>query len=83
MSQENIDFIAKNVYDNFQSGNIAGLMEVLADDVVWNYHGPREQIPYAGAYSGKAGAGEQLQNFVGATDTGYLKVSFFGPLATG
>jgi ketosteroid isomerase-like protein len=69
MSQQNIDFVARNIYANFQSGNIAGVMDVLADDVVWNYHGPRQQIPFAGEYSGKAGAGEQLQNFVGATDT--------------
>jgi ketosteroid isomerase-like protein len=69
MSQENIDFVAQNIYANFQSGNIAGVMDALSDDVVWHYHGPREQIPYAGAYSGKAGAGEQLQTFVGATDT--------------
>ncbi len=69
MSQQNIDFVTQNVYANFQAGNIAGVMDALADDVVWNYHGPREQIPYAGEYDGKAGAGEQLQNFVGATDT--------------
>jgi ketosteroid isomerase-like protein len=68
MSQENIDFVAQNIYANFQSGNIAGVMDALSDDVVWHYHGPREQIPYAGAYSGKAGAGEQLRTFVGATD---------------
>ena len=69
MSQENIDFITNNVYANFQSGNIAGLMDVLADDVAWNHHGPRDQVPFSGTYSGKVGAGEQLQTFVGSTET--------------
>jgi len=68
MSQENIDFITNNVYANFQSGNIAGLMDVLADDVAWNHHGPRDQVPFSGTYSGKVGAGEQLQTFVGSTE---------------
>jgi len=69
MSQENIDFISENVYANFQSGNIAGLMDVIADDVAWNHHGPRDQVPFSGNWNGKAGAGEQLQAFVGDTET--------------
>ncbi len=69
MSQENIDFIAENVYANFQSGNIDGVMAVIADDVEWNHHGPRDQVPFSGSYRGKAGAGEQLSTFVGSTET--------------
>jgi ketosteroid isomerase-like protein len=69
MSKENIDFISQNVYANFQSGNIAGLLEVLSDDVAWNHHGPREQLPFSGSYSGNEGAAEQLQAFVGGTET--------------
>jgi hypothetical protein len=69
MSQQNIEFITENVYANFQSGNIAGLIEVLADDVAWNHHGPKDQVPFSGSYYGKAGAAEQLQTFVGATET--------------
>jgi ketosteroid isomerase-like protein len=69
MSQQNIDFITQNVYANFQTGNIEGLMAVVADDVAWNHHGPRNQVPFSGSYSGKAGAGEQLSIFVGGTET--------------
>ena len=69
MSQENIDFISEHVYANFAAGNIEGLMAVIADDVAWNHHGPRDQVPFSGSYSGKAGAGEQLSAFVGSTET--------------
>jgi len=44
-------------------------MEVIADDVAWIYHGPRDQVPISGNWVGKAGAGEQLQKFVGDTET--------------
>ena len=69
MNQENIDFVSENIYANFQSGNIEGVMAVIADDVVWNHHGPREQIPFSGNWQGKAGAGEMLQTFAGDTET--------------
>jgi ketosteroid isomerase-like protein len=69
MSQENIKFITEHVYANFQSGNIGGLMAVIAEDVIWNHHGPRDQVPFSGSWQGKAGAGEQLQAFVGSTET--------------
>ena len=69
MSQENIDFVTENVYANFAAGNVEGLMAVIADDVVWNHHGPREQVPFSGNYRGKAGAGEQLGAFMGSTAT--------------
>ena len=69
MSQENIDFITRNIYANFAEGNIDGVMAVIAEDVVWNHHGPREQVPFSGSYRGKSGAGEQLGTFVGSTET--------------
>ena len=69
MSNDNIQFIAENVYGNFQSGNIAGLMAVIDDNVAWNHHGPREQVPFSGNWVGKTGAAEQLQAFAGGTET--------------
>ena len=69
MSQENIELITQNIYANFQSGNIDGVMAVLSDDVVWNHHGPKDQVPFSGFYQGKAGAGEQLGAFVSSTET--------------
>jgi ketosteroid isomerase-like protein len=81
MSQENIDFISQNVYANFQTGNIEAMLAVVADDVVWNHHGPREQIPFAGNWSGKAGAAEMLGIFAGDTET--VKFDVQGVFGTG
>jgi ketosteroid isomerase-like protein len=81
MSQENIDFVSQNIYANFQTGNIEGVMAVIADDVAWNHHGPRDQVPFAGIWEGKAGAGEMLQTFVGGTEP--VKFDVQGVFANG
>lgn len=81
MSQENIDFVSENIYANIQSGNFEGVMAVIADDVAWNHHGPREQVPFSGNWTGKAGAGEMLQIFGGSTET--VKFDIQGVFAAG
>lgn len=68
MSQENIDFISQHIYANIQTGNLEGVMAALADNVVWNHHGPREQIPFSGHWEDKRGAGQMLQTFAEVTE---------------
>src|SRR5438105_468972 len=46
--------IVKNMYDAFGRGDIATLLNSLADDVEWTVHGPAS-IPSSGTYRGTAG----------------------------
>lgn len=50
--QKNIDHV-KQVYDLFTKGDIAGLLNQLADDISWETPGA-PKIPYAGRFKGRA-----------------------------
>jgi ketosteroid isomerase-like protein len=45
--------IVQSAFENFGKGNIAGIMDIMSDDIVWNMSGP-DIIPFAGHRRGKA-----------------------------
>ena len=55
-TKENIKTI-KNLYDEFNKGNIPAILEKLHDDIIFTDAGAPE-IPYAGTYKGKKGVGD-------------------------
>jgi ketosteroid isomerase-like protein len=63
MSQANID-IAKNSYAAFGRGDIAAILAVLADDIVWVV--PGVTLPSSGRFEGKAAVANFFQS-VGTT----------------
>ena len=75
MSAANISFIQTNIYANFETGNIEGVMSVFDDNIKFTHHGPRALIPFAGKWEGKAGAGQMLQTFVATTEPVYVEVN--------
>lgn len=81
MSQDNVKWVQENIYANFESGNVDGLMAALSDDITWTHHGPRDQIPFAGVWEGKAGVGEFLQTFIGGTEPVFVDIK--GIVASG
>lgn len=44
-------------YDNFKTGNIPGLLDLLSDDVTWQLP-EMENVPFAGKRATRAGVGE-------------------------
>ena len=55
-TQENIN-IAQQAYANFQSGDIAGLLGLLSEDISWTL--PEiENIPFTGARQGREAVGQ-------------------------
>jgi ketosteroid isomerase-like protein len=47
--------IVQTAFDNFSKGNIPAILEVLSDDVTWEFNGP-SILPFAGLRKGKEGA---------------------------
>jgi len=45
--------LVQSAFDNFSKGNIAGILDMVSDDIVWNMNGP-DVIPFAGQRKGKA-----------------------------
>src|SRR5687767_3982415 len=56
-TQANIELVQK-CYAFFGEGNIPELLNQLSDDVKWTSPGPKNLIPWAGDWEGKAGVGE-------------------------
>ncbi len=59
--------IVKSMYDAFGRGDIAALLNSLADDAEWVAHGP-STLPTAGKYHGRAGVAGFFQKVQEATD---------------
>lgn len=58
-SQEN-KLLVKEGYEKFQNRDIAGILELLADDIEWE--GARsEHIPFSGVYHGKQQAAQYFE----------------------
>lgn len=74
MSVDLVQFVQEKVYANFESGNIEAILALMADDVKWTHHGPRELIPFAGEWNGRDGAAQQLMIFVEATEALFVNV---------
>lgn len=81
MSQDVVRFVQEHIYANFEAGNVEGLMGALSDDIVWTHHGPRDRIPFAGTWKGKAGVGAFLQAFLGSAEPVFVNVK--GMVASG
>lgn len=45
----------KALYAAFERGDVPGINALLAPDVAWTYHGPRDAIPFAGTWRGPDG----------------------------
>ena len=57
MSEQENTAIALQAYNNFKTGNIQALLDLLSDDVEWTL--PEiEDVPYAGKRIGRASVGE-------------------------
>jgi ketosteroid isomerase-like protein len=46
--------IVTSIYENFASGNIPAILEVMSDDVDWIFFAPKT-VPFAGEHRGKDG----------------------------
>lgn len=47
--------IVQQMYADFGTANIQGILDVISDDIIWDTPGP-QIIPWAGLRNGKAGA---------------------------
>ena len=57
MSEQDNAAIVQRAYDNFKTGNIQGLLDLLSDDVTWQL--PEvENVPFTGRRTGRAAVGE-------------------------
>ena len=56
MSEQNKS-IVEQAYNNFKSGNIEALLDLMADDVSWTLP-EMEGVPFAGKRTGRAAVGE-------------------------
>lgn len=65
--------IAKKGYECFGTGDIAGLLDLLSDDIKWTIP-VIEGAPFSGARTGRAAVGEFFQQLANAED-----FSHFGP----
>jgi hypothetical protein len=75
MSNENTRFIQENIYANFESGNIAVVLEAFDPGIRFTHHGPRDQIPFAGEWHGIEGAREMFATFADTVEPGEEIVS--------
>ena len=67
-----LEQITREFYERVSSGDVAGVIDLVDDDIIWSIPGP-SVIPYAGTYRGKEGVAEffrilaeheDLQSFV-------------------
>lgn len=60
LTKNNVQLI-QEAFENFSKGNIPGIMESCADDIIWgSYNNPT--VPYAGLFYGKEGVLEFFTN---------------------
>ncbi len=45
--------LVQSAFENFSKGNVAGILDMISDDIVWDMNGP-DIIPYAGSRKNKA-----------------------------
>lgn len=43
------------------TGDIGTALSLIADDCIWTYHAPKEDVPFAGEFRGKAGVASFFQ----------------------
>ena len=64
MSEQN-KAIVQQAYDNFKTGDIEGLLNLMSDDITWTLP-EMEGVPFAGARTGRASVAEFFDS-VGAS----------------
>jgi len=52
-----LEQITREFYERVSSGDVAGVIDLVDDDIIWSIPGP-SVIPYAGTYRGKEGVAE-------------------------
>ncbi|HEV7473181.1 MAG TPA: nuclear transport factor 2 family protein [Pyrinomonadaceae bacterium] len=67
MSEQNKS-IVNQAYNNFKTGNIDGLLNLMADDVTWTLP-EMEGVPFAGIRTGRAGVGEFFATLAAVEDS--------------
>ncbi|PCJ71064.1 MAG: hypothetical protein COA62_00060 [Rhodobiaceae bacterium] len=58
----------QKLFEAFGAGNIPGIVAFLNDDVVINFYGPEDIIPYAGTYNGKQEAQRFFETVLSSVD---------------
>ena len=58
----------QKLFEAFGTGNIPGIVAFLNDDVVINFYGPEDIIPYAGTYNGKQEAQRFFETVLSSVD---------------
>jgi ketosteroid isomerase-like protein len=67
MSEQNKS-IVNQAYSNFKSGNINGILDLVADDVNWTLP-QMEGVPFAGTRTGRDSVGEFFQSVVSTQES--------------
>lgn len=68
MSERENTETVQNIFHAFGRGDVATLMSLLSEDVVWFMPGSPEVVPYAGERRGHAGASQFFQLLGGAVE---------------
>jgi ketosteroid isomerase-like protein len=50
--------LVRRLYEAFGRGDLDGVLELVADDVLWEVPGPTDILPWAGAWRGRDGVAE-------------------------
>ena len=76
MSEPNNIQIIQNAYDKFTTGDIEGLLGLVAEDIRWNT--PEiENAPFGGKQNGQEAVGEFFAQLGGAEDTTLFEITEF------
>jgi uncharacterized protein len=67
MSEQDNVRVVEQAYNNFKTGDIAALLDLMADDVTWELPSV-EHIPFTGQRQGRAGVGEFFALVAAAQD---------------
>src|SRR4051812_2953852 len=67
MSEQENERIVREMYAAFGRGDIAGVLDTLADDVEWRLAGPSE-LPYAGLHRGRDEVAKFFETFSQAAE---------------
>lgn len=81
MSIEQNKKLAREFFDRFNAGDVAGALEAMTDDATWWIAGKPEQLPAAGVHS-KEQMARLLDNMAGRLRNG-LRMTVKGLIAEG
>ena len=64
--------VVQRMYDALNREDIPGVLELLADDILWEVPGPQDLLPWAGAWHGHAGMLQFFDLFGKIAQTSHL-----------